>query len=153
MSDERDTHRGHVLWAFLTAPMAGAVTLGVTSVWTSNGDPSMGVLMAMGGAMVGYLIAFVLGVPAYLLLRRRVKPRLIYPVLVGGVIAAAPFAVGDLASGSALANPSVLSSVAGMAFLSGAVGGLVFWLIAVKTDKNAKHFFGPIREQPADAFD
>jgi hypothetical protein len=153
MSDERDIHRGHVLWAFLTAPMAGAAVLGMLSAWTPRGDPSLAILVAMGGAIVGYPIAFALGIPAYFLLRRRVRPRLTYPVLVGAIIAAAPFAVSDLAFGSASANPSALFSVVGMAFLSGAVGGLAFWLIAIKTDRNAVRFFGPPREPPADAFD
>ncbi len=153
MSDNRTRHRMHVIWAFLAAPLAGAGALGVLSAWLPGSNSSMAAAMAIGGAIVGYLIALTLGVPAYLVLRKRVKPRLVYPTLGGAIIASTPFMLGSLASGLDGASLTGLLQTVGLAFPAGAVGGFTFWLIAVRADPNARQFFGPPIEQPADAFD
>lgn len=153
MSDELARHRMHVVWGFLAAPLAGAGALGILSAWLPGDNSSAAAAMAIGGAIVGYLIAFALGIPAYLVLRKRVKPRLVYPTLGGAIIASAPFVVGELAFGVNRASLVGLFEIVRLAFPAGAVGGLAFWLIAVKSDANANRFFGPPREQPADVFD
>jgi hypothetical protein len=152
MTEDRRRHRTLVVWAFFAAPACGAVTLGVVSA-TSSTDASVALATAIIGAVVGYVIALVLGVPSYLILRRRLRPRLVYPVLVGGLIAAGPFALGGLGGISNPAGLATLVVVLGQVFLSGAAGGFAFWLIAMKADPHADRHFGPQKEQPADAFD
>jgi hypothetical protein len=151
MTDDRRRHRTLVAWAFVAAPLIGAVVLGMLSAVMGD-DPRVGVLEVFGGAVVGYLIALFLGIPAYFILRRRIRPRLIYVALVGALIASAPIVVVSLALGQ---GPPDLAEfqVAGLAFLSGAAGGLTFWLIAVRGDPHADRHFGPQKQEPADAFD
>jgi hypothetical protein len=151
MTEEQRHHQSLVVWGFIAAPLVGAAALGVGSACL--GDGPVAYLVAIGGAVVGYLITLVLGVPAYLVLRKRIRPRFIYPIGVGGFIAAAPVAIGALADSSNAGELIAQLRFPGLVFFCGALGGLAFWLIAIKADPNAHRFFGPRREQPADAFD
>jgi hypothetical protein len=94
----------------------------------------------------GYPAAFIFGLPAYFSLRDRLRPRLVYALLLGGLVAAAPWALLTLVG----PNPSFASigdhvtvqngqktlwgwieafKLVGEVFLLGLVGGGAFWCV------------------------
>ena len=110
----------------------------------------------------GYPAGLLLGVPAYLLLRLRLRPWLITAGVAGGVIAVAPWA----ALLPLLANPSdawigrchtvvnghttLCGYVEDMKFMAmvfglGMIGGIVFWVCAIWRDANV---IGPSVRRP-----
>lgn len=117
--------RGRVLLGFVVAPLAAPIALDLmTSVEgvASGATPTLGVLGAL--FLVGfmapyaYLAMLVVGLPAYVLLRRYAALRLEY-LLLAGAVAAAFFAPTDT---TAPARAMILFVAAG------AASGLVFWL-------------------------
>ncbi len=135
---------------FLLAPLVPAA---LWSLLSSGQQPISWVLnFALAVALIGgFPAALVLGVPVYLLLRRRLRPKVPVVVLVGGLIAATPW----LAMMAVMKNPTsaaigtcqtVLDGqttwcgyLVGLKFLSlifgfGAVGGLTFWIAVVWND-------------------
>jgi hypothetical protein len=125
-----------VLLAFALAPLAAAFLFSLIEggkLWD----------VAVLGA---YAPAIVLGVPAYFLLRRRLRPRLVTLVLASGIIAAAPWALLSFFSQADQATVGNCVAVVdgkttwcgflhtllwlGQIFAYGAFGGLVFWICA-----------------------
>lgn len=74
------------------------------------------------------LFVFALGMPAVFVLLGKVRPRLIWALLYGGFVAAAPFAFLLALSGQSPQLDDV--TFVGLIFGLGIVGGAVFWLIA-----------------------
>jgi hypothetical protein len=135
---------------FLLAPLVPAALWSLLSL---GQQPISGILnFAITVALIGgFPAALVLGVPVYLLLRRRLRPKLPVVVFFGGLIAAMPW----LAIMGVMKNPTsaaigtcqtVLDGqttwcgyLVGLKFLSlifgfGAVGGLTFWIAVVWKD-------------------
>ncbi|WP_442623049.1 hypothetical protein [Parasphingopyxis sp.] len=121
--------------------------------------PSMILALALGAygmpteifvaiLMVAEICALTLGIPALLVLRNKVQPRLVWALIYGGFVAAFPWFVISLFPADGLdawtnGIPTVVDGqltwfgfqmrmlfVAGI-FALGAVGGAVFWFIAV----------------------
>ena len=117
-----------VLLAFITAPLASAVTGALPHMLT--GDP-LAIRDFKFSAEVGYPTLLVLGVPIYLLLRRLGWTRLGVYVAVGGILGVAAF-VGTAASGHLVRTFGILDLFVHLPFsvLSGVIGLTVFWLIA-----------------------
>jgi hypothetical protein len=68
-----------VLVGFLVAPLCGAV---LVAFWYAAASTGWSLLLFLIAAAVGgYMVALILGLPAYLILRRLLRPRLIYVVL------------------------------------------------------------------------
>jgi hypothetical protein len=148
MSAEADAASLRIAKAFLIAPMFGSIVL---AGWY---DPAKGLDwlidlfgMALFAAAAAYSIALVVGVPAYLVLRRRLRPRLGYVVISGGLVAAAPLALFGAIDVLKTPKPSLtwaeviefVGSI-GPIFAAGAVTGLVFWLVAVWRDPNPNRY-------------
>jgi hypothetical protein len=112
-------------------------------------------LMTVAVLYGGYPPALVLGLPAYLALRRRVRPRPATLALVGGAIAILPWLWimywPGLRAGVSSQAGNCVSEIDGVTtwcghlenvkylaliFAAGAVGGLAFWLCAVWRDPN-----------------
>ena len=129
-----------VLLGFLLAPLVPAIVFSLLA----SGD-----LSAVSTAVIygGYPPAIVLGVPAYLLLRNRLSPRVWLAMLAGGIIAALPWVALALlppAASYAEVGPCVSvidgkrtwcelvesAKFAAIVFALGALGGVVFWLCA-----------------------
>ena len=129
-----------LLLGLVLAPLLPAVLFSLIE----SGDLGSVWLAAVFG---GYPAAIVLGIPAYLLLRNRVEPRVGTLMLVGGLIAMAPWLLLSLVSGAdqaAVGNCvtvidgrrtwcGYLSMIDMLAriFAYGAIGGLAFWICAV----------------------
>ena len=104
--------------------------------------------MALFAFFGAYPAALIFGVPAFLILRRRLKPRVINCVLVGGVVAAAPWLLLVLFGsnpdyavvGTHITVQHGLKTLwgwidglkmVGWIFGLGLIGGLAFWTAAV----------------------
>ncbi len=91
----------------------------------------------------GETLALVIGLPALIILRRIVRPRLIYTMMVGGMIANAPWAylavmglIGAIhGSPVNVITPTIVAVAAAVVFGTfclGAFGGAVFWALATQ---------------------
>jgi len=142
-----------VALGFLMAPLVPAALWLLPGLWYGTPVASFGSQVMLVTFYGPYPAIVLLGVPAYLLLRRRLSPRLITVALAGGVIAAAPWAVLLLL----LPHPTdawvgrchtVINGhttwcgyLEGMKFIAlvfglGVIGGIVFWICAVWRDAN-----------------
>ena len=134
--------------AFFIAPLVPAAVASIATIFDGlpNGSyPKTVALFALFGA---YPAPIIFGVPAFLFLRRRLKPRFVYVVLAGGFVAAAPWLLLVLLG----PNPDTASigthltvqaghktlwgwiedlRMVGGVFLLGLIGGVAFWLVAV----------------------
>jgi hypothetical protein len=116
--------------AFVTAPTAAALALAwvvpLYGVMPDHAQPVIGsaVLYAFGA----YATTLVFGLPTFLALRRRLRPTLIRCILVGVAVAAAPWLL--LALFTPRGDAAITDFVARIAAV-GAVGGAVFWLLAL----------------------
>ncbi|MGJ8536355.1 MAG: hypothetical protein ACSHW2_04320 [Parasphingopyxis sp.] len=131
--------------ALLVAPLVPALLL---ALWSSTPENFKNVFAIM--AILAELSAIVLGFPAVLILRNKIRPRLVWALLFGGVIAALPWLFFGLLPGSGQASLggvdtvvdgqltwfglSVLLKSVGVTFLLGTIGGAIFWMIAVWPD-------------------
>ena len=135
-----------VLLAFAVAPLAAAILFTLV-----EGD-SMRMLGST--AIIGaYGPAIIFGVPAYFLLRNRVRMRLVASIIVGGLIAALPWFLLTLQPGPDQATLGDCVAVIdgkttlcgffqtllwlGQIALYGAFGGLVFWICAAWQPRRA----------------
>lgn len=106
-----------------------------------------GILNSLGFSALllcyGEALAFVIGLPALIILRRIIRPRLIYTMIAGGMIANAPWAflavMGLIAAIHAplvevftLPMVAMAAAVVFGTFCLGAFGGAVFWAIATQ---------------------
>jgi hypothetical protein len=149
-----------VLVAFLVAPIIAFVLLPFVSAALDGEtlgslDWRRGLELAPFVLIIGaYLPTLFLGVPMYLVLASRVRPRLLYSVAAGAVVAAAPwFLLYALFSPDyAFSNGHVthrngaptldgwidLIKVVARIAIAGGIGGVVFWLIALSGLRPAK---------------
>jgi hypothetical protein len=130
-----------VVLAFLAAPLGSAAVLAVTVIATTLGE-SLEVsatitALAFGfTAIFGYAVAVVLGIPGYLLFRRRGWVRRAHWILLcaglGGV-AGAIWPLLRLAGGEPVESLALYTAIVGGFVLAGAllgaVSGLVFSLV------------------------
>jgi len=77
------------------------------------------------GSLYAVVSALVVGVPAYLLARRFAKPNVWLSILLGTFVASAPWVI------FALFSPELMMAAVLGAPL-GALGGLVFWAVALR---------------------
>ncbi len=122
--------------AFIAAPLFASLLTGAGLATFTGGAMGPWLPMAFGIAVVALMVAapltVVLGIPAYLLLRRRVKARLTGSALTGAAIAATPWlavVLAGAASGS-LAEPWTILWPLGLLIVVGAASGALFWWIA-----------------------
>ena len=140
---------------FLLAPLVPAAAWafalsGLSFDWTSIMGAAAFLYFV---AVPAYATAALIGVPVYLLLRRRLRPRLATVAALGGLIALAPWLVLYLVSGPLPVDYARIGScitvvdgvrtwcgyleyvkLFGFLFLLGALGGLTFWLAAIWRD-------------------
>jgi hypothetical protein len=142
-----------VALGFLMAPLAPAALWLLPGLWHGTPLASLRSLVMLVAMVGGYPAVVLLGVPAYFLLRRRLRPRLITVALAGGLIAAAPWAAWL----PLLPNPSdawdsrchrvidghttLCGYVEDMQFIAlvfglGVIGGIAFWICAIWRDAN-----------------
>ena len=128
-----------VVLGFLLAPLVGAITFagGATLYDHSYADhvQRTNIFTAIAPLMIGgYPVALALGLPAYFLLRNRVKARLITATLVGGLIAGLPWLILCtlliINSSGPPGWAELMYETTIPAFGCGCVSGSVFWLIA-----------------------
>jgi hypothetical protein len=129
-----------VILGFLVAPLAGGVCYTAIEAlisWPSGA--SLGEAARTLTALTlygGYPIALVVGVPAYLALRRLLRPRPLVAALAGGAVAVLPCLLilywPSLAGRSPRAEGWLLEEATFLALVlaAGAAGGLAFWLCA-----------------------
>lgn len=137
-----------IVLAFLLAPLAPAFLYALQTLF--DGLPNGSYLKtALIFAMVGgYPPAIALGAPLFFALRNRVRPRLWVMTLAGGVIAAAPWLLlvlfapqpeqARIGAHVTVLDGSVTlwgwierAAMIGQIFGLGAIGGVVFWMVAV----------------------
>ncbi len=144
--DQQRPRPGRLILAFLVAPLAPSALVATATIFDGVDNGGYGRWFAFV-AVVAIPTALLFGVPAYFFLRNRVKPRLAYIVLTGGLVATAPWLllVGfDLpyfaSSGQRVTIQGGartlwgwlewLSSISWI-FALGMIGGLAFWLVAL----------------------
>ena len=137
-----------VALGFVVAPLAPSALAAVSTLADGGPNGGYGQWLALFALVGGYPATLVFGIPAYFVLSRFLRPRLIYVVLAGGVVAAAPFVLVMLFGGVAdyasvgehvTAQRGVrtfwgwieMLKAVGLAFGLGLVGGLAFWMAAV----------------------
>lgn len=135
--------------AFLVAPGLAAVVLAcMTPLYNGLPLPERILRSAVTFAIFGaYPATLLFGLPAYFLLRSRLRPRAWICAFIGAVVAAAPFSLLSLLSTPDYAYSGGQVTVmdgritfwgyvqrgrfVGMIGLFGALAGFLFWLIAV----------------------
>jgi hypothetical protein len=137
-----------VVIAFVIAPaFASLLYAAIFPLYQGLSSPDRIYRTAILVAVIVYVFTLLFVVPAFLLLRERVKATVVNCAITGALISALPWLVLLVLStpGSAVDGAHVtvehgvrtlwgwaeLSKFLGMAALFGAVGGLVFWLVAV----------------------
>ena len=132
---------------FILAPLAGALTFAGGAALYDHiyavPFQRVNIFTVIAPLMIGgYPVTIVLGVPAYFLLRNRVKDRLVTTTLVGGTIACLPWLVICTLLNFYSSGPSgwaeLMYETTIPAFGCGCVSGSVFWLIAHKGRARAR---------------
>lgn len=132
-----------VALAFLLAPVPSILIYAIREVGIGERLPGSAGLVALLGA---YPLVLFVGVPLYLALHRTMRPELVWVCVLAGAIAALPWLLLALASGS---GSSQIGSVVvmengrltwlgfwlrarllGEIFALGALAGAVFWMLA-----------------------
>jgi hypothetical protein len=115
--------------AFLIAPLVGAAAASAKAdSWQTFRE-----LFSLFAIVGAYPATILFGLPAYFILKRRVRPSLIATGLVGGVIAMAPWSIITLLA--ALRSPFSSILLLQLVFIAkcfcvGFAGGAVFYFIA-----------------------
>ena len=133
--------------AFTLAPLVPAALFATTTLWDGLENATYLHLLLLTALLGAYPPALVLGLPALLILRGRVKPSLAAIALTGGVVASLPWLglglLGNPDQASIGAHVTVrdgrttfwgyveLAKLLAMTFALGAVGGAVFRVLAV----------------------
>ena len=144
-----------VALGFLVAPLAGGAAISAMALADASPLSDAFSFAALAVLYGGYPPALVLGIPAYLALRRRVRPRPATLALAGGTIAILPWLWAmywpGLRAGVSSQVGNCVSEINGattwcghlenakylaLIFAAGAVGGLAFWLCAAWRDPN-----------------
>jgi len=133
--------------ALLLAPVAPCVIIFLV------GLPG-GILNSLGFSALllfyGEILALVIGLPALIILRRIIRPRLIYTMIAGGMIANTPWAYlaimglvaiikGSLVNVIAPTMVAMAAAVVFGTFCLGAFGGAVFWALATNRPQAETH--------------
>ena len=125
-----------VMLGFVMAPLIAGF---LYAIFYSARLGSTSILIFLATWVFALAATIILGVPAYLVLRRRVRPRLPIVALVGGLIGAAPalaivinsrYFVAGTPPGTALD----WLKFPGEFFLFGLIGGVIFWFCTVWGD-------------------
>lgn len=112
--------------AFTLAPAVAALILACVALFARTGGVAAALSLWLAFTTYGYIATLSIGVPAFLILKKRIS---LTPLVCG--VAGALIAVLPLALLSLLANGSVLEPAL-VVFLAapGLVGGLLFWVLA-----------------------
>lgn len=138
VSNDDDLRRVRIASGFVLGPLCGAFAL-AAGYGVFGGGLGMFMLSGIVATICGCAFTLALSVPAYFVLRRWLRQRLIYSVLIAGFEAIAPLVLMTLVSGpsqGALTGENLLvdAAIGGPIFVAGCVSGLVFWLIAMRND-------------------
>jgi hypothetical protein len=135
--------RWRVLAGFILAPaVPGLVFSALYPAFAGLTDPFERIWRTFIGTVIfgGYVPAFAFGVPAYMILRLWLKPTLVACATAGAGVAAFPWTLLVLAAWTderrmigqlTWFRLSEAASMVGEVALFGAMGGAVFWLVAV----------------------
>lgn len=133
---------------FVLAPLAPALLISTSSLFDGKDNGSYLKTVMLFAFFGGYPAALVIGLPALLILKRWLRPRLAWAILVGGLVAATPWGLAMLFGGqpdSASIGTHVTVQngqrtlwgwieagkfLVGV-FALGGVGGLAFWLLGI----------------------
>lgn len=123
-----------LLLGFLAAPLLPVLLLGFLIAplgFYDSASKTIFINLLYMIIIVAYLCTFVLGLPAYLVLRYFLRPKLVTFVLTGGLVAGLPWLLVGL--DGLITWCGYLSFLPFVGFVSflGAIGGFVFWLCAV----------------------
>ena len=146
--DQQQPPTWRVVLAFVLAPLVPAALVAATTLF--DGSPNGGYLtwLALFAVFGAYPATVLFGLPAFFLLRRRLKPRLASVVLVGGLVAAAPWLLivvfvpnpdSAMIGEHVTVNHGVKTiwgwieglKLVGGVFLLGLLGGIAFWFAAL----------------------
>lgn len=130
-----------VVLGFVLAPMLGVLALVLwlfgSALWAQGQQLTYALpgitVMAVAAAGIAAVTTLVLGLPTYLILRRRVRFTLLSVTLIGGLVAVA----GAFLLALVLPEGENLGRSLGFAltfFVFGCVGGFTFWLCAFWRD-------------------
>ena len=144
---------GHLDWrrllpAFALAPLVPALLISMPSLLDERSFSSFVRLATLYALIGGYLPTILFGLPALFVLRRWLRPRLIWTVLASALVATAPWCLLLLLPGQndfssvggqitvqdgkrTLLGWIEVSKMLGLIFALGAIGGTVFWLIGL----------------------
>ena len=137
-----------LLAAFALAPLVPAVLISTPSLFDERSFSSFMRLVTLYALFGGYPVALLFGLPALLFLKRWLRPRLIWTVLAGALVATAPWCLLLLSPGQndfssvggqitvqdgqqTLFGWIEVSKMLGLIFALGALGGMVFWLVGL----------------------
>ena len=116
-----------IVLAFVAAPVTASLSFGlIMAASVPHGDPvvtsflQVVCLMGIFGLVLAAVSTVAVGIPAYLLLKSRIRPRLAYCVLAGAILA-------SLTACLPTAIPWGWVAAAGA---SGAFAGCIFWMVA-----------------------
>jgi len=135
--------------AFILAPLAPALLISLPTSFDGLDNGGLLKTVAMFALFGGYPATLIFGVPALLILKRWLRPRLMWLMLAGGLVASAPVACSTLtgpqpesawvdgrliAQGGNLteAGWTQMSHLLVAIFVLCATGGLTFWLVGVR---------------------
>jgi len=141
--------RRRLVLAFILAPLAPALLISLPTLFDGLDNGGLLKTVAMFALFGGYPATLIFGVPAFLILKRWVRPRLVWIMLTGGLVAAAPVALSLLLTrppefasidGQVIAQAGRLTKAGwiqhlymlGAIFTLGVIGGLAFWIVGVR---------------------
>jgi hypothetical protein len=130
-----------VAFGFILAPLFGPLVVATYSLLFGDLESKYFVGFFLNMAMVSYIVAFIAGVPAFLMLKAS-KVKHIFGYLVGGILLSLlPFIFFYSMS-------SVPGELLASCIVVGAVNGIAFWLLAVcKSNQSLKR--GPRKQRAA----
>jgi hypothetical protein len=146
---------GRLIYGFAMAPLIATLALMLLSRLFSPSNPvsvSLGLITFFLALAIAIMSMVMFGIPAYLLLRRRVRPTLPRIALTGGFLGLASLLIfpgpawliriyeswDQLPPGTLIAELRFF----GLIMVSGLIGGVVFWFCTVWRDPN---FSNPVR--------
>ncbi|THD81797.1 MAG: hypothetical protein E7812_02990 [Phenylobacterium sp.] len=131
--DRKPMDADRVEWAFIGAPVAASLAVGlvftVLSAPTDDSWPSMAFIAFMTALIVSIPLVIVVALPLYALLRSRVPARWWTGGLAGAAVGSAPCVLVIMARSELPTWMTALIDVAWTAPF-GFVGGVVFWWLA-----------------------
>lgn len=120
--------------AFLIAPILPALLF---AEWEWRGSQSTATLFdrfMLVSILGAYPAAILCGIPALVILRKRVKPTLLAIALAGGLVASLPWWIFAILSGSDMIDAILETALP--AFVLGLLGGVIFFIVGVAGFRN-----------------